>query len=229
MKALRLAILLTYALSFCATQAKDKEVKLTNWDEIDIAKYWKIKMNVPGKMGKSLKDVPTFINNYSVFQATTMVGSASSSNNSSLFSGAALGGVSEKALQQLTNELYADWVTKLKAAGLNITEGNEVMNSEYVQSKKDDNKSVIKKGDGVHVYDKVNAMESVNVREHMMMWPEGANIAFNYSTTKSGLFSQNLCKKNDVNIMSVNFTIGFAEFDGDKGYKGKLYLTTKPG
>jgi hypothetical protein len=211
-----------------ALNAQNKNGKLTDWETVDIAKTWKINAKISGGIAKSLKSEPTFIQNYEIEQATMMVGSASSSRNSSLFSGAALGGVSEDAIQGLTDELYADLVSKLKAAGLNITDGEEVVNSDYANKKSDQKSTFIGKKEGPE-YEKLNSLDDYSVRERMTFWPENTNIAYNTSLTKSGLFNQNLSKNTNTNVIYVVYDVRFAQFDDDKGYKGKLYLTTKPG
>lgn len=211
-----------------ALNAQDKNEKLTDWETVDIAKTWKIGAKISGSVAKSLKSESTFIQNYAIEQATMMVGSASSSNNSSLFSGAALGGVSEAAIQHLTNELYADLVSKLKAVGLKITEGEEVVNSDYANKKRDDKSTFIGKKEGPE-YEKLNSLDDYSVRERMTFWPENTNIAYNTSLIKSGLFNQKLSKSTNTNFISVVYDVRFAQFDDAKGYKGKLYLTTKPG
>jgi len=209
--------------------AQDKKGKLTDWETVDIADTWKIKAKVPGGIAKSMMSEPTFIMNYELKQATMMVGSAASSNSASLFSGAALGGVSEDAIQKLTDELYADLVSKLEAAGLKITEGDEVVNSEYALKKSDTKSTFVGKKDGKAEYEKLNSLDDYSVREQMIFWPENTNFAYNTSLTKSGLFTQNLSKNTNTNVISVVYDVRFAQFDDDKGYKGKLYLTTKPG
>jgi hypothetical protein len=211
------------------SSAKQKETELINWEQVDFNKHWKIKAKIPGAVSKSLTSSPTFIQNYVLDQATVMKGSASSSSNSSLFSGASLGGVSAEAIQKLSDELYADFYSKLEKAGLTMTAGDEVVGSDYAQDKKDDKQTFVGKTDGEPIVDKLNGMQSYNTREKMYVRPEGINMAYNYNLVKSGLFNQNLSKKTKTNLIQLSYIIGFASFDGDKGYKGKLYLTTKPG
>ena len=206
----------------------------TNWENVHITDEYKADVKLPGSMAKSFKKNPTFINDYTLVQSTVMKGRSQAGvmqkqGVGNVYSEAALGGVSEEALQKLVAECYAQFVTELKSIGLNITEGEEVMKGEYAEKKKDKENNVIAKADGQGEKEELGMMhpEGYDTRERYMFRPEGKNI---FITTKKipGTFYMKLAKAENINLMNVKYVVKFADFEGSKT-KSRNTLTTSAG
>jgi hypothetical protein len=205
-----------------------------NWDNIDFIKEYKVDTKMPGGVSKSLRNNPTFINDYSIQQASLMKGSSQAGVTQkqgvgSVFSEAALAGVSKEALQNLIDEMYVEFVEELKKAGLNITEGNDLMQTEYAASKASEKKVMIGKTDGVAIFEKVGGTDPhvYDTKERSIFRPKHKNI-FITNAVPAGNFYQKLSTKENVNLISIGYYIKFADFEGAKT-TSKNKLTTTAG
>ena len=232
MKAKILLMVLMVFLLGATSQAKKKEKAKTNWENVDFMDAYKIKVKIPGGVAKSLKNNKTFINNYSVGQALRMKGSEGTATKT-LFSEVSFGGVSQSDFQAMVDELYQDFVSDLTAAGLNVTNGDEIVAGSYAQKKKADNKSWIGKVGKDPVPTKAGIMDGVilgygvwGVKDGVDFRPTDSNV---FLTSKKiyGNFYGNLISSENVNLISVAYYVTFAAFDGGKGYKD-IKLATKP-
>jgi hypothetical protein len=206
----------------------------TNWETVDFIKEYKVDTKMPGGVSKSLRTNPTFINDYSVLQASLMKGSSQAGVTQkqgvgSVFSEAALAGVSKEALQKLIDEMYAEFVEELRKAGLNITDGTDLMKSEYIKSKAGDKKANIGKTDGVAIFEKVGDTDPhvYDTKERNIFRPNDKNI-FITNAVPAGNFYQKLSTKENVNLISIGYYIKFANFEGSKTVS-KNKLTTSAG
>jgi hypothetical protein len=206
----------------------------TDWSKVNFSKEYKAKSKISGAVAKSLKNNPTFINFYQLEQATlqkgvSREGTLQKQGTGSVFAEAALAGVSSEALQSLVNELHKDFVNQLSSAGLNIANGDKLLETKYVLSKKDKKGAFIGKNDGKPIYDKggvVNVSGS-DVKEKYSFRPKGSNIFFKRGIP--GNFYQNLSSKESVTLISVVYIVRFANFEGKKSGLSKNSLTTTAG
>lgn len=214
---------------FVQVQAKDKS-KTINWSNVDFVKEYKIKAKIPGAVGKSLSQNPTFINDFYLVQASLMKGSSQAGTLQkqgvgSVFSEVELGGISKEALQKLVEELYQEFTTELKNAGLNVVDGSQLLESKYAQSKKDDKNSMVGKASSEPVFDKVSFTTGSDIREQYIFRPDGKMV---YTTWKKipANFYQKLSTQEKTNLISIGYTIRFASFDGQHVGLSKNRLET---
>lgn len=200
----------------------------TNWSKYNFEKEHKRKVSINGGGAKSLKNNKTFINQYAIHQATFMKGSESTATKA-VYSKARLGGVNKPSYQKMVDELYGELVKGLQEAGLKVTEGDDFLASDFVS----DRKSKEKKGEYIgnigtetsydgkkKVTDGSMPGYSVwSVHEDVSFQPTNKNVYFSTNIITMGNFYQKLMQKEKFNIMSVNFYVTFASFDGGKGYK----------
>lgn len=213
-------------LAACVTVATAQD-----WSKVDFIKECKVDTKMPGGVAKSLKSNPTFVNDFYISQVSLMKGSSQAGvmqkqGVGSVFAEAALAGVSQQALQALVEELHVAFIQDLKNAGLNITTGDDVLQSDHAKSKMDDKKAMVGKTDGKPIYDKVTAMDisGYDTKERWLFRPDDMNI---YMTTATipGNFYQKLSTKEKVNLLSIGYVIKFATFEGSKTMS-KNRLTT---
>jgi hypothetical protein len=214
----------------CASglNAKDKD-KTINWNNVDFVNDYKIKAKIPGTVGKSLASNPTFINDYTIAQASLMKGSSHAGTLqkqgvASVFSEVELEGISPQAIQKVVDELYLEFVSELKNIGLNITEGDDLLNSEQAQSKKEDKNSIVGKAGKEPVFDDMR-MTGLDIREQYVFRPAEKNV---YTTWKKipANFYQKVSTQQNTNMISIGYTVRFASFDGDQVGLSKNRLTT---
>ncbi len=208
----------------------------TDWSKVDFTKKYKGTFKIAGASAKSLKNNKTFVNGYTVSQATTMKGSESSATKA-VFSEVSLGGLDNASYQQMVNELYQDLMKELKGAGLKVTEGEDVMASSFVQDKmgKDKKDQQIGPMGTNTMYEGKKKITDGNMPGYRV-WAVFNDVSFipqnkivyttsNYVT--SGNFYQKLATKENINLLSIGYNVTFASFDGGRGYKD-IKLATKP-
>lgn len=207
-----------------------------DWSKVDFSKEYKGKFKIGGASAKSLKNNKTFVNSYTVSQATTMKGSEKSATKA-IFSEVSLGGVSNESYQEMVDELYQVFVDELNAAGLQVTEGEEVVASDFVKDKVSNNKkdeNIGSVGENTMYEGKKKITEGS--MPGYRVWAVHNDVSFIprnkiiYSTSnliKSGNFYGKLASKENVNLLSVAYQVTFASFDGGRGYKD-IKLSTNP-
>ncbi len=205
----------------------------TDWSKVDFVKKYKVQTKIPGGVAKSLKSEPTFLNDYSIVQASLMKGTSQAGmmqkqGVGSVFAEASLAGVSADALQKLIDELHAQFLTELKAIGLNITDGQEVIDNSNASGKADRKNAMIGKTDGKVVYDKNNVLDNTpDIKEQNIFRPRDKNV-FLTTAKIPGNFYNNEAKKANVNMISIKYLVRFASFEGSKSMT-KNRLTTTAG
>lgn len=221
----KMTLLLALAIASVSLNAQ------TDWSKVDFVKKYKVQTKIPGGVAKSLKSEPTFLNDYSIVQASLMKGTSQAGmmqkqGVGSVFSEAALAGVSADALQKLIDELHAEFVTELKAIGLNITDGQEVIDNSNASGKADRKNAMIGKTDGKVVYDKTNVLDNTpDIKEQNIFRPRDKNV-FLTTAKVPGNFYNNEAKKANVNMISIKYLVRFASFEGSKSMtKNKLTTT----
>ena len=228
MKNLKANLIILLVLLAIQSQAQ------TDWSTVDFTKAFKAKSKIPGSATKSLQTNPVFVNDYYLTQASLMKGSSHAGTIQkqgvkSVFAEAALAGVSPEALQALIEELYGLFVADLKSIGLNVTDGNNVMQSKYVLSKAQKKNVMIGKSDGQYIYDKSPAidMSGSDIKEQYIFRPKDNNV---FTTFKiPGTFYQNLAAKEKINLISIGYVVRFAQFKGTHSGTSKNTLTTTAG
>lgn len=207
-----------------------------NWSKYDYSKEQKAKFSIKGSSAKSLKNNKTFIAGYTISQATTMKGSQRGATKS-VFSEVSLGGLSNEQYQQMVDDLYNKFIEELNNSGLQITEGEDVLKTEYVKGKleKDRKDEYIGSTGDNPAYDgkkkiQEGAMPGYGawaVTRDVSFPPRNKNIYLTSNIIKSGNFYGKLSNKENYNLLIVNFYVSFASFDGGRGYKD-IKLATKP-
>lgn len=207
-----------------------------DWSTVDFTKEYKGKVKMNKASAESLKNNKTFVNGYTISQATVMKGSEKSATNA-VYSEVSLGGLNNDDFQQMVDELYKEFMQKLADAGMKPTEGDDVMASEFVQAKlakakKDeyigstgdsparDGKKKIQEGS-------IPGYGAWAVIRDVTFPPRNKNIYQTSNIIKSGNFYLKLAANEGYNLLSVNFYITFASFNGGKGYKD-VKLSTQP-
>jgi hypothetical protein len=207
-----------------------------DWSKVDFFDEYKGKVKIGGASAKALKENKIFVNYYTVGQATTMKGSEKSATKA-VYSEVSLAGLENAAYQQMVDELYRQLLAELEAAGLQITNGDDVLNSGYAQErlakgKKDEH---IKKTGANPAYEgKMKITEGAMpgygawaVTRDITFPPGNANIYYTDDIIKAGNFYQKLATKENFNLLSIQFFVSFASFDGGRGYKD-ISLATNP-
>lgn len=224
-------ILILVALFTCLSVSAQKD-----WSKVDFGSAYKAKYKIGGAAAKSLKANKTFINGYTVSQATTMKGSKKSASKA-IYSEASIGGLNDADFQKMVDELYAEFVKELTAAGLTITDGTDVMETAFVKkklSKPKKNEFIGDIGESKPYEGKKGPLDDTmagyglgGVTRDLSFQPNGKVVYLTSNAIKSGLFYGNLSKKEKVNLISVRFLLSFATFDGGRGYKS-INLSTEP-
>ncbi|MFT7158112.1 MAG: hypothetical protein ACI8Q1_003139 [Parvicella sp.] len=137
----------------------------TDWSKVDFAKKYKMNTKISGGVAKTLKSDPIFINDYYISQASLMKGKSQAGmmqqrGVGNVVAEAALAGVSAEALQKLIEELHAQFVEELKGIGLNITDGQSVIDEANESGKGDRKNAWIGKTDGAVIFDKTSVLDN---------------------------------------------------------------------
>lgn len=205
-----------------------------DWSNIDFFEDYKFKVRLKGKADDDMAKYPTFINKYSIGQATVMSGSDTKGERG-IFSEINLVGINRQQYFELTNKLYLEFVAELNSVGLKIVEGNEFLQTEYVQDQIQDNddKEFVGKlePNQLIVADKAGILEGSiplypawAVKEDVRFYPEEKNVYFSTKTIP-GNFYFKAAKKSETNLLSIDYNITFASFDSDRGYKSRTLNT----
>ena len=208
-----------------------------NWDTYNFEKEHKRKVTVKGASAKSLKANKTFIARYEIGQAIFMKGTQRSSNSSDMFSKISLGGLNNDGYQKMVNELHQEFEKELTNIGLKLTTGEDVIATATAQKLIKKNKPAYKIG---NIGDKTVTEGKKKVTEGSIpKYPVGAVVRdvkfqptnkvvyYTDHVLKNGLMNQNMTTKEKVNLVTAQYFVTFASFDGGKGYK-KITLSTKP-
>jgi hypothetical protein len=205
----------------------------TDWSKIDIAKKYKAVTKISGGVAKSLKNEPTFLNDYTITQASLMKGKSQSGmmqkqGVGSVFAEASLAGVSAEALQKLIDEMHSQFVKDLEAIGLKISDGQSVIDNANSSGKGDRKNSMIGKTDGKPIYVQNGLLDNTpDIKEQNIFRPADKNVFLTWARIP-GNFYNNEAKKANVNLISVDYLVRFADFEGSKSMT-RNSLTTGPG
>lgn len=207
-----------------------------DWSKVNFADEYKRKVKIKGGASKSLKKNKTFVNGYTISQAVTMTGSEKTATKA-VYSEVSLNGLSNEAYQEMTDELYRQFIKELKAAGLQITTGEDVLASDQAQKriKKDRKDEIIGSTGKQPAYEGKKKITEGSipgygvwaVTRDISFPPRNKNVYLTSDVVKSGLFYGNLASRENFNLLRVNFYVSFASFDGGRGYKD-IKLSTKP-
>ncbi len=235
MKSMKLTLL--FLAIILAIQSKAQK----DWSKVDFDKEYKRSSTIKGSAAKLLSKNKVFIAGYTISQATEMKGSETSSalqsgSSKSVFAEAELGGINREDYQQMVDKLFQDLVSELTAAGLNITNGDEIIASSYAQKQlaKGDKKIYIGTYGENPSYEGKRKLTDGSILGYPT-WAVIRDLSFPptntnyYSTNKLvyGNFYQKLAESESCNLLYVSFKITFAFFDGGRGYKD-VKLATKP-
>jgi hypothetical protein len=190
----------------------------TNWQTFDYTKEYKGTFKMPKASVKSLKANPTFINSYTIVQATNMNGS-NTSGGASVHSGVSLTGVNQTDYQTLLNEMYLDLMNKLNAEGMKTTNGDDALVTGYAK------KQIAKDGKSQFIGNSKNAKPLVN-NKAITFYPQNVNQYISNNLMKMGIFYQKLSDEG-YNLLIIEYTIHFATFQSSSGYKD-ISINTKP-
>lgn len=216
-----ITILLSLIISVSTFAQKD-------WSKVNFADDYKRKVKINGGFAKSLKSNPTFITNYQLHQATVMKGSETTATTG-VYADIAISGLDQEAYQKLADEMYNELIEELKAAGINVVNGEALFKTKTAQKKL----SNVKKGEVMGNTGDNPAYEGKMkiqngaiigygawaVTRDLSFPPSNTNILYTDNPVKAGPFFMNLAKKGNTNIIHVDFYISFATFDGGRGYK----------
>lgn len=230
--------LLTLALLMAFQSHAQKD-----WSNVDFSKEYDATFKINGKTSKSLTSNKTFVRSYEIGQATLMKGSETSSalqsgSSKTVYSRATLVGINQDDYQQMVDDLYKELMDGLTSAGFKMTDGADVVASAYAK------KQLAKGSDKIHIgstgssptYEGKKPVDSNSifgynagagaVLKDVTFPPRDKNI---YVTKKKiyGNFYQYLADKEGYNLLSINFYVSFAAFDGGHGYKD-VKLSTQP-
>ncbi len=136
-----LLVLISFFSIDLYSQKKPKDAPI-NWDKYDVNNENKI--DGKGKPFKKMLEGKNFLANFSIQQVTEAKGQLSNKekfrSNTQIKSFVTLSGVSSEKYQQLVDKLYADFVQKMSAMGIEFVDGSEVINHEFIKDKsKNDN------------------------------------------------------------------------------------------
>jgi len=206
--------------------------KSTNWEAVDFVDEYKIKYKISGGAAKLLQSRPTFINDYSISQATLMKGSSQAGTlqkqgTGSVFAEAALGGISKQEFQQMVDECYQQFKSELEAIGISITDGREVVQSRFAQKKKGKNRTLVGQAPDDPIFEKISALEGSDIKEVLHFRPTDKYIVNSWKNVSTLAFR--LSSKEDVNTISINYQVRFANFEGIKKGLSENILETQAG
>lgn len=223
----KVTLLLVLAIATVSLNAQ------TDWSKVDFAKKYKMNTKIPGGVAKTLKNDPVFLNDYYVSQASLMKGKSQAGvmqkqGVGSVFAEASLAGVRAEALQKLIDELHAQFIEELKGIGLNITDGQSIIDEANQSGKGDRKNAWIGKTDGAVIFDKTSLLDNApDIKEQNIFRPKDMPI-YMTSAKIPGNFYNNAAKKGNTNFISINYMIRFASFEGKKSMS-RNSLTTEAG
>ena len=203
-----------------------------DWDAVDFVDDYKIKYKISGGAAKELMKNPTFINDYSISQATLMKGSSQpgtlqKQGVGAVFAEAALGGVSKEAFQKMIEECHQHFKSQLEAIGFNLTDGQDVVNSKFAQKKKGKKRTLIGKTPDEPIFQKISFIQGSDIKEILHFRPRDQYVAASWKNVSTIVFR--LSSKEDVNTIGINYEVRFADFEGIKTGLSKNTLETKAG
>lgn len=226
---MRKLIYLSYVLCVLPllTFAQEKD-----WNAVDFVDDYKIKYKISGGAAKLLLKEPTFINDYSISQATLMKGSSQpgtlqKQGTGAVFAEAALGGVSKEEFQQMVEECHQHFKDQLNEIGFQLTDGKAVVNSKFAQKKKGKKKTLIGKTTDEPIFQKVSFMQGSDIKEILHFRPKNQYVVAVWKDVSTIPFR--LSSKEDVNTISINYEVRFANFEGIKKGLSENTLKTKAG
>ncbi len=216
-----LAVLLLGLLS-PMTFAKDKKGEKVNWESVDFINDYKVKFKL-ASASKSLKETSVFINNYSINNALRMKGSESNSKGT-VHSEVFFGGIPQDKFQAMVEELYQHFQAELTKAGIQLSDGEKEINSEYANKQKENEKNFIGKTGNETYHQKAGLTEGsipgyavLFVKEGVSFRPANKNMYIAGNKIYAN-FYQKLATQENVNLLNISYNITFAGFDGSRGY-----------
>ena len=228
---MRVTISIFFSIFISTTLLAQKD-----WSSVDFFDEYKGKVKIGGASAKVLKANKTFVNFYTVGQATTMKGSERSATKA-VYSEVSLAGVENEAYQQMIDELYQELLAELEAAGLQTTNGDDVLSSPYATDRRAKGKKdeLIKKTGTNPAFEGKKKISEGSmpgygawaVTRDITFPPTNTNIYYTDDIIKAGNFYQKLSSKENFNLLSIRFYVSFASFDGGRGYKD-IKLATNP-
>lgn len=205
-----------------------------DWSKVDFTKEYKGSSKFSGSTGKFLEKNKTFVNNYTISQATVMKGSETSAK-AAVFSEASLFGISKEDYQKMVDELYQELISELESAGLSITNGDDVLATNYVQKQiqKDDKKSLIGSTGTPPSYEGKKKISEGSIAGYpawavlndITFPPTNVNRCMTWNPFLGNFYLKTASE--GFNLLGINYHVSFASFDGGKGYKD-VKLSTQP-
>lgn len=227
MKKITLLLMLCLILNYLQAQKNN---------ESNFSEQYKLEVKIPKASQKMLKQNPTFVNSYSVSQAITMSGSQKTATKS-VFSEVSISGLENEPFQKTVNELYQQLIELLNKNGIKYTEGNDFLQSDYVKgriAKSGKTELIGTLGNKTQFEGKKKISEGsiphygvFAVTRDVRFFPTDKPVYITSNIIKSGNFYQKASSKNNTNLLSINYYVSFASFDGSRGYKD-VSLSTKP-
>jgi hypothetical protein len=217
-----------FLISFKGNEPRD-------WSTVNFTEEYKGQFKMKGKTAKLLTKHKVFVNNFEVKQATIAKGSQSTSalqsgNPKTIYSTVGLVGVSKEAYQQMVNNLHNQFLEELKAIGLDITNGDDVLNLPYVKKQiaKDKKNTIAENTGNMMGYEGKKKVDSdripgypngsAAVRNDYTFVPQNVNRCINTNMMKSGNFYQKITDQG-FNFFNVRYYVNFVSFNGSRGYK----------
>jgi hypothetical protein len=220
-------------VSFCVTLSSFGQ---KDWSKVNFTDDYKGKVKISGAASKALKNNKTFVNAFTVSQATLMTGSKTTSTKG-VFSEVSLAGIDNGLYQVMVDELYQNFIQELKEVGLDITSGEEFIASDFVQkrlAKIKKNELIGPIGNKTMVEGKKKITEGSipgygawAVTSDVTFFPKDVNVYTNDSYLQVGNFFMKPAPKEKTNLLSVRYYVAFASFEGKRGYKD-ISLATNP-
>jgi ACT domain-containing protein len=206
-----------------------------DWNTVNFGEKYKGQFKMKGKSAKMLTKHKVFVNNFEVKQAVIAKGSQTTSalqsgKRKSIYSTVGLVGVSKEAYQQMVNNLHNQFVEELKAIGLDITNGDDVLNLPYVKKQIAKGKKSTIAGNtgntmGYQGKKKINSDRIIGypngtaaVKNDYSFVPQNVNRCINTNMIKSGIFYQKITDQG-FNFLNVRYYVNFVSFNGSRGYK----------
>jgi len=236
MKGLVLLIFVGLMLSSVKSYEQD------NWSNVDFSKKYKANFKLKGKTVKQLKKHKTFVNNFEVKQAIVAKGSERSSvlqpgDPKAIYSDAGLVGIQKNAYQQMVNRLYNQFVKGLVDIGLEVTNGDEVLDLPYVKKQvAKGKKSTIVGNTGNDPgyegkrkvgYDRIEGYGGEGaVKNDYSIPPQNVNRCITTNLIKSGFFYGKIANEG-FNLLNVRYYVNFVSFNARSSYKS-IGLETTP-
>jgi len=137
-------VIFTIVFASTAFAKKEKTVEKTKWENVDFFDKYKGKIKVTGSAKKALTKNPVFIRDYTIGNAMSMKGSESNAKGT-VHSEVFFGGIPKEPFQKMVEELYTQFETEISNAGLNVVNGDELLQSAWAVKKSGDKDSWIGK------------------------------------------------------------------------------------